>query len=75
MTKDAIAAIDIGGTKIALGLVDLNGQIQPFHRFPTQVERGPHMIIDQVLNELERMARGSSPSASGAAGRWIVVAG
>ncbi|MGH9941180.1 MAG: ROK family protein [Pyrinomonadaceae bacterium] len=56
MTRDTIAAIDIGGTKIALGLADLDGQPLPFRRFPTRVERGPRPIIDEAINELERMA-------------------
>ena len=56
MTNDVIAAIDIGGTKIALGLSDLEGRAQlPFRRFPTRVERGPHHIVGQALDELEKM--------------------
>jgi glucokinase len=56
MTRDVIAAIDIGGTKIALGLAGLDGQTLPFRRFPTRVERGPRPIIDEATGELERMA-------------------
>ena len=56
MTNDVIAAIDIGGTKIALGLSDLQGRALPFRRFPTQVERGPHRILQHALDELEKMA-------------------
>jgi glucokinase len=56
MTQNAIAAIDIGGTKIALGLAGLDGQPLPFRRFPTRVERGPHAIINEAAGELERMA-------------------
>jgi glucokinase len=57
MTNEVIAAIDIGGTKIALGLSDLGGEPSlPFRRFPTDVARGPHRILEQALDELERMA-------------------
>ncbi|HEX8634220.1 MAG TPA: ROK family protein [Pyrinomonadaceae bacterium] len=56
MTKNAIAAIDIGGTKIALGLATLDGQLLPFRRFPTRVERGARPIIEEACDELERMA-------------------
>jgi glucokinase len=56
MTHDVIAAIDIGGTKIALGLAGLDGRPLPFRRFPTRVERGPQPIIDEAVNELEHMA-------------------
>jgi glucokinase len=57
MTNDVIAAIDIGGTKIALGLSDTEGRPLPFRRFPTQVERGPGPILQQALDELERMVQ------------------
>lgn len=56
MTTDVIAAVDIGGTKIALGLADLEGRALPFRRFPTQVEHGPHRIVGRAADELERMA-------------------
>lgn len=56
MTRDLIAAIDIGGTKIALGLADLDGRALPFRRFPTRVEIGPHRIIEEAAGELEQMA-------------------
>jgi glucokinase len=56
MIRDAIAAIDIGGTKIALGLAGLDGQPLIFRRFPTRVERGPHALVGEACDELERMA-------------------
>ncbi|HEV2761756.1 MAG TPA: ROK family protein [Pyrinomonadaceae bacterium] len=56
MNSDVIAAIDIGGTKIALGLSDLEGRpALPFRRFPTRVERGPQHILGEALAELQRM--------------------
>ncbi len=56
MTHEVIAAIDIGGTKIALGLSDLEGRVTlPFRRFPTEIGRGPHRIVAQALDELEKM--------------------
>jgi glucokinase len=56
MTSDVIAAIDIGGTKIALGLAPLDAQPLPFRRFPTRVERGARAIVEEATGELERMA-------------------
>lgn len=56
MPTDAIAAIDIGGTKIALGLATLDGQTLPFRRFPTRLERGARTIIHEATEELSRMA-------------------
>ena len=57
MTRDAIAAIDIGGTKIALGLSDTEGRAPAFRRFPTRLSDGPHGVMRTALGELERMAR------------------
>ncbi|HEY0100418.1 MAG TPA: ROK family protein [Pyrinomonadaceae bacterium] len=56
MTSDAIAAIDIGGTKIALGLAPLDGQPLPFRRFPTRIKNAPEQILEEACSELERMA-------------------
>jgi glucokinase len=56
MTRDAIAAIDIGGTKIALGLAGLDGQPLIFHRFPTRIKNRPEQILEEAAAELERMA-------------------
>lgn len=67
MTKDVIAAIDIGGTKIALGLSELDGQTLPFRRFLTRVENGPQRIIADAIKELESMA--------GEAGARLVAVG
>ncbi|HEV2763419.1 MAG TPA: ROK family protein [Pyrinomonadaceae bacterium] len=56
MTDEVIAAVDVGGTKIALGLSDPGGRTtRPFRRFPTEVARGPHRIVEHALDELERM--------------------
>lgn len=67
MTTDAIAAIDIGGTKIALGLSDTEGGEPAFHRFPTRLGDGPRRIMEAALDELERMAgeRGARVVAAG----------
>lgn len=55
MSKQAIAGIDIGGTKIAVALADTDGHLISLSRFATQVERGPHRILEQAAEEIERM--------------------
>ena len=50
-----VAGIDIGGTKIALAVADLEGRIIERTRFPTRVEEGPHRLIETALSEIERM--------------------
>jgi glucokinase len=59
MTREVIAGIDIGGTKIAIGLADGEGQLLALSRFPTQVELGPHRILDNAMNALEKLSRES----------------
>jgi glucokinase len=56
MNKDLIAGIDVGGTKIAVALADSDGSVLSLAHFPTQVELGPHRIIDGAMKEIERMA-------------------
>jgi glucokinase len=54
MTKDVIAGIDIGGTKIAIALADTAGQRLSCFRFPTQVELGPYRIMDKAVAAVKR---------------------
>jgi glucokinase len=54
MNKDIIAGIDIGGTKIAVGLAGPDGQMAAHTRFPTQVEIGPQRILERTITEIER---------------------
>lgn len=44
--------IDIGGTKIALGLVTATGECLAQKSFPTQVEKGPDWIINHLVREI-----------------------
>jgi glucokinase len=51
-----VAGIDIGGTKIALAVADLDGLIIERKRFPARTsERGPHAIMEETLAEIEQM--------------------
>ena len=56
MSDECVAGIDIGGTKIALAVADLEGRIVERRRFPARTgERGPHAIIEEALAEVGRM--------------------
>ncbi|MFL6257752.1 MAG: ROK family protein [Pyrinomonadaceae bacterium] len=55
MPDQCVAGIDIGGTKIALAVADLDGRIIERTRFPTRVEEGPYRLIATALSEIERM--------------------
>jgi glucokinase len=67
MTGEVIAGIDIGGTKIAVGLADRDGHLLVLSRFPTRVEIGPRRILDNVFDEIEKLLNES--------GTRIVAAG
>lgn len=51
-----IGAIDIGGTKIGIGLATLEGRLVAQERFPTQPERGPLVVIGQLIERLRLFA-------------------
>jgi glucokinase len=56
LPDQCVAGIDIGGTKIALAVADLEGRVAERTRFPARTsERGPHEIIGEALAEIERM--------------------
>ena len=56
MSDQCVAGIDIGGTKIALAVADLEGRVVEKTRFPARTgERGPHAIVEEALAGIERM--------------------
>lgn len=42
-------AVDLGGTKIEISIVDATGCVVASHRIPTQKERGPDGVIDAIV--------------------------
>ena len=56
MSDQCVAGIDIGGTKIALAVANLEGRVLEKTRFPARTsERGPHAIIEEALAGVERL--------------------
>lgn len=55
-TTDAIAGIDIGGTKVAVALANREGEVLATARFATRVERGPNAVVDEAIATLQRLA-------------------
>ena len=43
-------AVDLGGTKIEIALVDATGHIVISQRIPTRREKGPDVVIDSIIN-------------------------
>src|SRR5512147_1865328 len=60
--EHAVLAIDIGGTKLALGLVDTEGRILQRDEIPTRATEGPERVLARLV-ELARAMRGrATPS-------------
>lgn len=55
MTNQVVAGIDIGGTKIAVALQDLNKIIVASECFPTQVDVSPFQMLDSIEKEIRKM--------------------
>jgi glucokinase len=47
-SSSAIGAVDIGGTKIAVGIVNPDGRLLYRYDFPTQAERGPQHAVENM---------------------------
>jgi len=56
---ERVLGLDIGGTKIAAGVVDADGTVAGFAVEPTDVERGPDDVLARLF-ELGRRAAGGS---------------
>lgn len=59
--RSLIAGVDIGGTKLAVGVTDLAGKIVAEKRQPTDVRRGP----DAVVADIVAMTRAAISKAGG----------
>lgn len=57
---DLVGAIDIGGTKIALGLVDASGRVQAQMRLPTDQGVAPPVVLERVRDGLRSLSQGTS---------------
>jgi glucokinase len=71
-TDPSVVAIDIGGTKIAGGLVTAGGQIHALRRIPTEAHQGGedvmrrvNLLVGELIAEGKRMNGALSPAAIG----------
>jgi len=60
-----IAAVDIGGTKIAVGMVDDNGRVLARSQAPTDPERGYRSALDRITAMLQEAARAAGCQIGG----------
>lgn len=49
-------AVDVGGTKIAVGIADAEGQLVASESFPTAPERGSEVVIAEIAGRLRALA-------------------
>ena len=71
-TDPSVVAIDIGGTKIAGGLVTADGQIHALRRVPTEAHQGGedvmrrvNLLVGELIAEGKRTSAALSPVAIG----------
>jgi glucokinase len=48
--KNLIAGLDIGGTKLAVGVTDLSGRLVAERRQPSDVKRGPEAVVTDTIS-------------------------
>jgi glucokinase len=60
-----IGAVDIGGTKIAVGIVDKDGEVLSKLESPTDAERGYAYGLEQIIRMLRETARSAHVELSG----------
>ena len=54
MNKNVIG-VDLGGTKVKLGLVNSSGRILKKVSLPTKAERGPEKVISQIFKGVDTL--------------------
>ena len=47
-----VVGVDLGATKIALGLIDPNDQIVAYRRIPTNAHEGPPMVVERIAQSV-----------------------
>ena len=76
MNSNGLAiGVDIGGTKIATGLVSADGLIIGSEVFPTEAEKGFDRAVRRICEAAERLLRANNFSAKNLAGVGIGCAG
>jgi glucokinase len=62
--KNYIVAIDLGGTKIACAITDLEGNIIKENTVPTDAHEGEAKVLERIVSIIERTLQDSEKSAS-----------
>ena len=65
-------AIDIGGTKIAVGLVE-NGRLLDFTEIPTDVKAGPRSAVERSVAALDALRKGAPLAGIGIGSKVMLL--
>lgn len=63
-----IGAVDVGGTKVAVGVADARGRLLAQDRFATLPERGPDAVIAEIASRLQALGHPLSAVGVGCVG-------
>lgn len=75
LDRDYIIGIDIGGTKLAVVLSDRQGNIMEKTRRLTHAERGPDLIIEDIVDMAKHVMRQCSVSSGQVIGVGVACGG
>jgi len=64
-TRQTIAAVDIGGTKIAVGLIDSDGRVLSRVESPTQADHGYAKALDRTIKMIHELVSTSGQAIDG----------
>ena len=62
---DFVLAIDFGGTKVALGAADLDGNLLTAQRIETHARRGARQAVERALEQARQLIKSVRTSAGG----------
>lgn len=69
-----VVGIDLGGTKIALGLVSPENEVVTLKRIPTNADDGPEVVIERIAEQID-VLKGALPPSETIAGVGICTPG
>jgi glycyl-radical enzyme activating protein/glucokinase-like ROK family protein len=56
MNDEWVIGVDLGGTKVEVGLISLENRVTQRVRFPTQPHLGPQNLVERIAQEVERLS-------------------
>ncbi|HEX7064266.1 MAG TPA: ROK family protein [Bacillales bacterium] len=59
------AGVDIGGTKVAVALVNEQGEITVEETIPTEVEKGPDHTVENIVNVIRKLTEDNNSAIEG----------